>query len=116
MQHPRRRQIQTQMQQKRMSATNPAAAAIKMVIFRGSGKENSFIDRANEWRMIFISFLLNDSHSMTLSCWATQLLGDPTLLEDSQRYIPASALETLLNFCSKQKQDKMDFRLATDRI
>lgn len=38
--------------------------------------------------------------STTCSCCATQLLGAPTLLEDSQRYIPPSVLETLFNFCS----------------
>lgn len=41
---------------------------------------------------------------MTFNCWATQLLGAPTLLEDSQRYIPESALDTLFNFCSKEAE------------
>lgn len=44
------------------------------------------------------------SHSMTFSCCATQLFGEPTLLDDSQRYNPASTLDTLLNFCSRQEK------------
>lgn len=36
LQQPRRRHTHTQMQQKRMSSRNPAAPAIKMVIFKGS--------------------------------------------------------------------------------
>ncbi len=38
LQQPRRRQTHTQMQQKRTSVTKPAAPAIKIVIFKGSGR------------------------------------------------------------------------------
>lgn len=50
-----------------------------------------------------INDALNHLQSRTCNCWATQLLGAPTLLEDSQRYIPESVLDTLFNFCSKQR-------------
>lgn len=55
----------------------------------------------------------NHLQSTTFSCWATQLLGAPTLLEDSQRYIPESVLDTLLNFCSGQiKEEKVRGRVG----
>lgn len=50
------------------------------------------------------SSMKTHSQSTTFSCWATQLFGAPTLLEDSQRYIPESVLDTLLNFCSGQRE------------
>lgn len=106
LQQPLRRQTQTQMQQRSTNATKPAAPDIKIVIFRGSrrtwrSRGWSFMGQWNitckhHWRVP-----LNHLQSMTFNCWATQLLGAPTLLEDSQRYIPESVLDTLFNFCSK---------------
>lgn len=58
--------------------------------------------------MISFCFLQRHLHSTTVSCLATQLFGAPTLLEDSQRYIPVSSLDTLLNFCSKPSEIKSE--------
>lgn len=109
LQQPRRRQTHTQMQQRKMSVRKPAAPAIKIVMFKGSrrrGKREFPQCLVRGARNVNSSedFNQNHLHSITFSCWATQLLGAPTLLEDSQRYMPASVLDTLFNFCSRQRQ------------
>lgn len=60
--------------------------------------------------MISFHFSHRYLHSTTVSCLATQLFGAPTLLEDSQRYIPVSSLDTLLNFCSKPSEKNSQIR------
>jgi len=112
LQQPRRRQTHTQKQQKRTSIRTPAAPAIKTVIFKGSrGRREGFLLQSQVSGVLHVNtnkyFFLNHLHSITFSCWATQLLGAPTLLEDSQRYIPVSILDTLLNFCSGQMKKKV---------
>lgn len=109
LQQPLRRQTQTQMQQMSTNATKPAAPHIKTVIFSGSGRtwRSRGWSVMGQWNIIcklHWRVALNHLQSMTFNCWATQLLGAPTLLEDSQRYIPESVLDTLFNFCSKQRQ------------
>lgn len=109
LQQPLRRQTQTQMQQMSTNATKPAAPDINIVIFSGSkgmwwSSGWSFMGQWNMTCKHYWRVALNHLQSMTFNCWATQLLGAPTLLEDSQRYIPESVLDTLFNFCCKQRQ------------
>lgn len=108
LQHPLRRQMQTQMQHMRTNATNAAAPDIRIVILSGSRRTW----RSRHWLLIGWWSMTSQHQwrvaltclqSTTFNCWATQLLGAPTLLEDSQRYIPESVLDTLFNFCSKQR-------------
>lgn len=104
LQQPLRRQTQTQTQQMRTNATKTAAPDIRIVIYSGSRKtwRSRYWLFISQWKWR-INDALNHLQSRTCNCWATQLLGAPTLLEDSQRYIPESVLDTLFNFCSKQR-------------